>query len=140
MIRINARALIIKDNNILLVKNIKKGFYFLPGGGLEFGETLQDAIKREFQEEADFKNLEVKSIVGIFENIFIDEIKYHTIENLVEVDVFDTNIVSVEDHISFEWVPVENITQIKYYPTLLGTKILEWHKDHKFISGVRKEF
>ena len=140
MIRNNARAIAIKNGNILLVKNIKKNFYFLPGGGLEFGETLQDAVKREFEEEANLTNLNVKSVIGIFENIFIDDQKYHTIENLVEVEILDENVVSVEDHISFEWVPIEQITEIKYYPTLLGVKILDWYKNHEFILGIRKEF
>lgn len=44
----------IQENKILLVTKKKgpyTGLYDLPGGGLEFGEAIIDALKREFFEE-----------------------------------------------------------------------------------------
>ena len=55
--RENARAIIIKDNELLTIfrrKNTKEGtkeYYVIPGGGVEDGETLADTVKRELQEE-----------------------------------------------------------------------------------------
>lgn len=68
-------GLIIKDNNILLIK--KNGGPYdgkldLPGGSIEFGETPETALKREFLEE-----------VGI---------------NIKEYELFDANSVV------FDWV------------------------------------
>jgi len=46
-------AVIIKDNQILLMHRIKNGqeYFVFPGGGVEKGETLEEAIKREIREE-----------------------------------------------------------------------------------------
>ena len=47
-------AVIFRDGQILLVKRARspgKGFYSLPGGRVEFGESLQTALHREVDEE-----------------------------------------------------------------------------------------
>ena len=44
----------IKDNNILVIKKGRgpyTGKYDLPGGRVEFGEKVEDTLKREFKEE-----------------------------------------------------------------------------------------
>ena len=43
-----------KNNKILFIKKSRgpyKGTFDLPGGGIEFGENLENALQREFQEE-----------------------------------------------------------------------------------------
>ena len=47
-------AVIFRDGKILLVRRARspaKGFYSLPGGRVEFGETLHAALHREIAEE-----------------------------------------------------------------------------------------
>ncbi len=46
-----ARAIIIKDGKIALIKSKKGGWYKFPGGGIEEGETAADAAIRETLEE-----------------------------------------------------------------------------------------
>ena len=51
-------AAIFRDNRILLVRRARspaKGFYSLPGGRVEFGETLHAALHREVDEETALK-------------------------------------------------------------------------------------
>ncbi len=54
MIRIRVAALVTRDARILLARHVKSGrtSYLLPGGGVESGETLHDALARELREEA----------------------------------------------------------------------------------------
>ena len=47
-----------KNNEFLMIKD-KIGRWDLPGGGLNFGETPQECIKRELKEEMGVKTLEI---------------------------------------------------------------------------------
>lgn len=53
-----ARALII-DNNYILIARMKDAHSFLPGGGVELGESAQTALKRELEEELGVSNCEI---------------------------------------------------------------------------------
>lgn len=46
------RAIIMDNNKILLIYSEKNGDYKLPGGGVEEGETYEEALIREVEEEA----------------------------------------------------------------------------------------
>ncbi len=51
-------AAIFRDDKVLLVRRARspsKGFYSLPGGRVEFGETLHTALHREVDEETALK-------------------------------------------------------------------------------------
>jgi 8-oxo-dGTP diphosphatase len=51
-------AAIFRDGKILLVRRARspgKGFYSLPGGRVEFGESLHEALHREVDEETALK-------------------------------------------------------------------------------------
>ncbi len=55
-------AAILRDGKVLVVRRARKpalGVYTLPGGGVEIGETLTEAVKREVREET---GLEVEPI------------------------------------------------------------------------------
>ena len=65
---------IVKRQNKLLVNRgydevTKEEFYRCIGGGIEFLEYSQDALKREFKEELNI-DIKVEDFLGIFENIF----------------------------------------------------------------------
>ncbi|AEE14855.1 NUDIX hydrolase [Thermodesulfobium narugense DSM 14796] len=74
-------GLLIRDNKILLVKRKSPpsiGRWSLPGGVVEKGEKLNDAIKREFFEETSL-SVEVVKLLTVYEKIDLqeDKIGYH---------------------------------------------------------------
>jgi len=59
-------AAIFRDDKILLVRRARspaKGFYSLPGGRVEFGETLHAALHREVAEETALR-IEIIGLAG----------------------------------------------------------------------------
>jgi ADP-ribose pyrophosphatase YjhB (NUDIX family) len=67
-IRTRAQALIIENGNILLAKHhdltIDKIYWCLPGGGVEAGESPEEAVVRELKEET---NLDIRVVRKIAE-------------------------------------------------------------------------
>ncbi len=59
-------AAIFRDGKILLVRRARapaKGIYTLPGGRVEFGETLVEALRREMREETSLQ-VEIVGLAG----------------------------------------------------------------------------
>src|SRR3954464_8576740 len=64
--QIAVSAAIFRDDKILLVRRARspaKGFYSLPGGRVEFGETLHAGLTREVDEET-WLTIEMVDLAG----------------------------------------------------------------------------
>lgn len=60
-------GIVIRDSKVLLARHIYgsgKGKLIVPGGYVEYGETPQEAVKREYLEETNII-VEPKNIIGI---------------------------------------------------------------------------
>ena len=66
---IGVRIFLIKNQQILLVKHTYSNQWFLPGGGLKKGETLEQAIRRELAEELGVR-IEKLELFGAYNNFF----------------------------------------------------------------------
>ena len=74
-------AVVVKDGKALIVKRghePRKGEWSLPGGRVELGETLVDAVRREIREETGLE-IEVGPVVELFDRIHrLDgRVRYH---------------------------------------------------------------
>ena len=74
---LGVRLLLIKDLTVLLVKHTYTNYWFLVGGAVEKNETLEQAVRREAQEEigAQLKDL---TLFGVYSN-FIESKSDHII-------------------------------------------------------------
>jgi len=62
------------DGRIVVVMDASNGFWFLPGGGAEQGESVEQAAKREAEEELGLK-IEVTQVVAKFRVVLVSAAK-----------------------------------------------------------------
>jgi 8-oxo-dGTP pyrophosphatase MutT (NUDIX family) len=66
---LGVRGLVLNDaGEVLLVEHTYVSGWFLPGGGVERGETTEEAMIRELQEEAGVRAIGRPRLVGIHAN------------------------------------------------------------------------
>jgi ADP-ribose pyrophosphatase YjhB (NUDIX family) len=71
-----------KDNSVLLIQRGQepgKGRWTIPGGGVELGESLREAGRREIREECGV-DVTVGNVAGVFERVVRDSsgrVQYH---------------------------------------------------------------
>lgn len=70
------------DGRWLLVRRSDTGTWALPGGTLEWGETLRDTVVRELAEEAGVTDVELGRVVGVYSRPDRD-IRFHAVTVVV---------------------------------------------------------
>jgi len=94
-VRIRVCGLYWKGESLLMVKHKfgEKDFWAPPGGGIEFGEPIHSALKREFREET---GLHVKIQKFLFGCEFI-KASLHAIELFFEVERVSGELMKGDD-------------------------------------------
>ena len=116
-IRPIALGLAIKNNKLLVSEGFDKvkneTFYRCLGGGIEFLEKSEEALKREFLEEINI-DITVKDFLGISENIFTYQgKKAHELILFYSIDISDDNYQEeykvIDDHgeTIAKWIDIE---------------------------------
>jgi 8-oxo-dGTP diphosphatase len=143
-VHVLSRGVIIDQGHILLAYDprlypnhyyeLNRQFYYLPGGHIDFQESAQNALIRELREETGFE-ANIERFLGILEHAWNfpgDEICCHTHEiNLI----FMVNVPKLkcgdlisqkEDHVAFNWIPIDQLETIDLRPLYLKASISEW--------------
>ena len=116
-------GIIQKDGRVLLVKRGKepnKGKWTVPGGVVEVGETLHEAVKREVMEECSI-DVEVESVVDTFDAISRDEdgrVHYHFVIIDFMAKYVSGEIKAGSDAAECRWVAPEEIPCLETTPSL----------------------
>ena len=132
MRRFNQRAygiLVNESQEVLISDEFRFGTYFrkFPGGGVEYGEGILDALKREFLEEL---NLDIDSYEFLYFNDYFQESTFHEQTQVTcfyyivhckyekELGNVNYNIPLIEDGEYQKWIPLRTLT-----PEMLTFKI-----------------
>lgn len=129
----SARAIIVHQQNILLMKRDKFGevYYTLPGGGIEDGETADQAVLREIWEEASLRVVNPRLV-------YIEEPeKIYGTQYIFTADYQDGEVKLRSDSIEAElnkrggnlftpmWVPVSKLKSLPFLSEKLKSEILQ---------------
>ncbi|KKS38111.1 MAG: hypothetical protein A3G49_00135 [Candidatus Sungbacteria bacterium RIFCSPLOWO2_12_FULL_41_11] len=108
-----ARAIVFdKDGNVALLNVTKKNYHKLPGGGIEEGEDIETALRREVLEEigCSIENIRELGIIEKYRNnLKIHQISYCYIADVVG-DKGLPNFVGdeIDDGFQPEWMKLED--------------------------------
>lgn len=131
-----------KKNELLLVNHQKHGrsYWLFPGGGVELGETAEQALKREFKEELAVKNLEVENLVFVSETLYPGG-KRHILNLYFRVKTPKNAKMRVKSEKVLKdaaFIGIKDFKKILFYPDVKSVIINEWKKGFKKSLGYLK--
>lgn len=65
---LGARAMLVDDKKVLLIKHTYTPGWIIPGGGVEVGQSTLSAAKRELTEEAGYEALGEGELLSLYHN------------------------------------------------------------------------
>lgn len=127
-------GVIISDNKILAMHDERSPYYYLPGGKVHMGETVENAVVREINEEL---NVTPKVIRPLWLNqaFFtedVDKMNYHEVCVYFLIDVSDTGILEKGEKFTlyegkhtheFQWLSFERLKDEYFYPEFIKDEI-----------------
>lgn len=131
---VRVAVIVIKDDKILLIHRFKDGrdFWVIPGGSVEKGESLEEAGKREIEEET---GLEVTLSEKIWEyenDYYGDGIRkeYYFLASKIsdgKPEMLGEELLRMSEENKFdpEWVALDKIKDINLVPEVIKGKIIE---------------
>jgi 8-oxo-dGTP diphosphatase len=144
-LRIRVCGLLVEEDAILLAQvhsPVTNSLVWMPpGGGVQFGEHMQDCLKREFAEET---NLQIKAQDLLHINELVEP-PFHALEFYFEVTKREGKVEMGSDpELSWnqqllhdlKWMPFGELENIPFAPQSLLPKVLDW--GHRYGISVFK--
>lgn len=122
-VKVAVSALVQDDEGrILLIRRTDNGKYSIPGGGLEAGETVAQAVVREVQEETGI-DVEVTELVGVFSNpdhviAYDDGEVRQEFSICFRAEPIGGSPRSSDESSEVEWVPLDQLAKRDMHPSI----------------------
>jgi 8-oxo-dGTP pyrophosphatase MutT (NUDIX family) len=119
-----ARAVIHHSGRILLARQRGKPWSFLPGGHVEPGEPVEQALMRELVEELGVEG-KISRFLGAVEHGYAEGGKTHHEINLVFEVTLDAEPIGQEEHLEFHWLPLDQLADADLRPSSVINGLVE---------------
>ena len=129
-IEILARGACVEAGKVLVCRNRKHGNVYLPGGHVDWGEDSKHALEREWREEIGVPG-RAGRFLGVVEQVYTAR-SGRTCEISLVFEVrcpgisAQKNPASAEDHLEFEWIPLNNLGRAGLLPLALADHLPAW--------------
>ncbi len=123
-------AVAVLDESILLIRRGRgpaQGTWSVPGGRVEVGETLAEAVVRELQEETGLSGV-CESLLGWAE--LIDEDHHYVILDFTVTVLDADDPVAGDDAAEARWVPLFEVAELR-----LADGLAEFLHDHGILEA-----
>lgn len=139
--RVRVAGMATRGNTILLVNHVRdnQSYYLLPGGGLEWQETLEAGLSREFKEELSL-DIKVGKLLCLNQSISPDG-KRHIIHVTFRVSINQNQEVHVHVDKRLKgaiWMPVNRFKKIRFYPEIRKNLLSHWQNKNKAGAAIIK--
>lgn len=118
--RIRAAVAVVHEGRLLLVQHTKKdkSYWLLPGGGLEWGESLREAACREVQEETGL-SVTAGDVLFVSETLAPDDSK-HVVHLVFSGRLTGGNIVLPDEKriTAVDWFPLPEVPSLTLHPPI----------------------
>ena len=121
-----------KENKVFLMTSPKwKGKYVIPGGHIELGETIEQALKREIKEET---NLDIYDIEFVMLQEFVFGEDFHEKRHFIFLDYTcktnDNKVILDKEGSGYVWVDIDEALNLSIEPYTRNV-ILEYKNKFK---------
>jgi len=116
--RIRVAALIVEDGRVLLVRHEKaeRSYWLLPGGGVDYGESLPEALVRELREEV---RVEVTpGPLSLVSETIAEDGSRHTVQMVFRAEIRAGKPILGEDPrvVEVAFIPLEELPSLVLHP------------------------
>ena len=122
-------AIVERDDKLLLVRRRKdpfKGCLSFPGGKVDEGEKVEDALKRELNEETSL-DIEPTDILGVYSDPSRDP-RGHRISITFIATIKSGDAKAADDAESIEWLPVNEQKDLAFDHNKILKDYRHWKK------------
>lgn len=130
-----SRAVVTIEKNLLVCESPDKSYYYLPGGHVEFCESVKDALLREIEEETK-ETGQIKKYLGYIECNFIYnkkdifELGHYFIADIPKIK-YPQIPDAFEEGLTFKWLPINEVKSSNLKPKILCKFIPDYFDGNK---------
>ncbi len=119
--RIRVAVALCEDDRLLLVEHSKGDhkYWLLPGGGLEWGEGVKEAARRELLEETGVE-AEIGHLLLASETVAPDGARHllHLVFSARRLGCAPTALLKEERITDVAWIPISQVADLTFHPPI----------------------